>query len=466
MKRSIAMLLGLPLLVAAGCATDEEDPSSNSFGLNYELGTYVVLDGKEFTETKYFVDLDGKVSQVDALSATPTTTAAGGVCQVDPAGTQTVSAAEVTSTSKVRIAGKQTAWILAGSYGTAPGEGDVHVYGDPQNGQIFVNKPNLDIFVGTQAAAECNCRLDQYEQLTPVNLFVFEEDKDSTRKVTDTTTVKGFGTTPASKTVNTTIDDTSTAGRQRALNTFARFSLGDYIWQTTGSLAGLYSASPLAYTANMILPNAVAVGDTWIDNSGSLVGAVGIEAVEVAGKNYAALHVVERGSTDIDVTGQGLKGWCINFYEDYKYDGNVDSVSMNSEITDMCDGNGAGVFAGQGVNGKSTGWTSIRHTWYYEGLPIKIEEETVDVKVQEWGYNILNDGTLPAAPDAGAVNGQCARYYEDTPAVLPADISKYKPYAEFSVSKTTRTFVASEIRAGYSLVQEYKEAKAAAATAE
>lgn len=462
MKRSIAILLGLPLFMAVGCAEEDAETASNSYGLNYEIGTYVVLDGKEFTETKNFVDLDGKVTQVDSLSATPTTTATGGVCQIDTAGTQTVSATEVTSTSKVRIAGRQQSWILAGSYGSAPGEGDVHVYGDPQNGQIFVNKPNLDIYVGTQAAAECNCRLDQYEQLTPVNLYVFEEDKDSTSKTTDVTTTK----TPATKTVNTTIDDTSAAARRRTLGTFARFSLGDYIWQTTGSLAGLYTASPLNYNANMILPNSVAVGDTWIDNNGALVGAVGIEAVEVAGKNYAALHVVERGSTDIDLSSQGIQDWCINFYEDHKSDSGGGTVSMDSEITDMCNSTGAGVFAGQGVNGRATGWTNIRHTWYYEGLPIKIEEETVDVDVQEWGYALLNDGTLPGGIDAGNTTGQCARYYENTPTVIPADISKYKPYAEYSVSKTTRTFVASEIRAGYNLVVEYKEAKAAAAAAE
>lgn len=464
MKRSIAILLGLPLFVAAGCATTEDDTSSSSFGLNYDIGTYVVLKGSETTETTRFVDLDGVVTQVDTLSMTATTTATGGACQVDPAGTQTVSASEVTSTSKVRIAGRQQSWILPGSYGTAPGEGDVHVYGDPSQGDLYINKPSLDIFVGTQAGAECNCRLDNYEDLSEVNLFVFEEDKDSTSKVTDTVTTK----IPATKTVNLTIDETSAAARRRTLSTFARFSLGDYIWQTTGSLAGLYTSSPLNYSANMILPNAVGVGDTWIDNTGALVGAVRIEAVEVGGKNYAALHVVERGSTDIDLTAQGIKGWCINFYKDMESDSGGGSVSMNSEITDMCNGVGAAPFAGQGVNGRSTGWTNIRHTWYYEGLPIKIEEETVDVSVSEWGFATQNDPATPpvAGFDNGAAVGQCAMYYENIPAVSPADVNKYKPYAQYSVSKTKRTFIASEIRAGYTLVKEYKEAQAAAAAAE
>ena len=62
-------------------------------------------------------------------------------------------------------------------------------------------------------------------------------------------------------------------GNVRTLNTYTRFDLDNFVWQT-GFLNNLYSNAPINYGASMIVPESVKVGDTWLANDGNSDGGV------------------------------------------------------------------------------------------------------------------------------------------------------------------------------------------------
>lgn len=451
MKRVLGYML--PLLLVAAC-TEEADTITlpPSFTSGYDLGTQVVLEGQQTSTTKRFVELNGVVAQVDDIDANTVVPNTNAACQVRTDKQSTVIGESVSTVTKTRIAGHQVAWILPGSYGNPAGEGGANVWGDPSWGWIFVTEPSIDILLSVQSAGAGDTRhLTQYLRTTPVNLFVFESDSD--RDMQTDTTVSTL--TTSLKTV--VIDETTAAGQDRALSTFGRYDLQNYVWQTT-NLNGLYQGAPVNFGSTLVVPSTVEIGDTWINNAGNLMSAVGTDVIEVGDTAVRALHVVERGATDnVLQADKGVSSWCINFYSDRK-DNTTERKA--TEITDLC--NGIGAFAGRGVEGVGTGWINLRHAWYYKGLVVKEEMESADIDVIEYGYAVPNtNGTIPAGADRNNAAGQCSLYYDTTPIVTNAAISAYKPYAVYTVRTTKYVAVAKEIKHNYTIAQEYKESQVA-----
>jgi hypothetical protein len=450
MKRVLGIFLGATLALGAGCSEDDEAIKSSSFTADYDLGLYVKGAGNVTDVTKQYIALDGKITQVDNLSATATTSATSGVCEIDPDLQVTEIAQDVSTVTSVRIAGAQKAWLLPRTYNTANNQeagNGVHVWGDPSGGDLFFNEPNLDIWLNTQASAECNCKLDQYLSATPVNLHIFETERDE--KTTRVVTTKSADYNETETTINEY--DAKTIGD------YTRFVLDGYVWETgsVGIGAGnFYSANSVAYTASMILPDNVAVGDTWLGADGVLAAAVGIESLVIGGKRVRALHVVYRGSTDVTKVAQSADE-CVEVITSREEDNDgVITVAKQAALKPAC-------YTG---NNQASGWINKRHVWYYKGLPVKEETEEVTLTINRYGFVAGNDGNLPGATVAV---GDCQTYTSasdvaNSPTVTSAAdeadvLDRLQTFIEYSVTNSKTTWEATEIRDNYTIVTEFKE---------
>ena len=450
--------IALPLLLAAACTGTDNNTTatgrSKTFTAGYDMGTQVVLQGRTTQSRNQFVELDGKVTQVDDFDSTVAAVGTNAACNPDVTNkTKTVFSSEATMVTKTRIAGVQKAWMLPSNFGTAgiAGENGTNVWGDPSSGWLFLTEPSLDILLNVQnVGAGDNRHLTQYLKTIPLNLYVFENDSDSTYK--SLTTVSTVATNSL-----TTVDRKTAGGNLRTLNTYTRFDIDNFVWQT-GFLNNLYSNAPINYGASMVVPESVKVGDTWLANNGNLMSAVGVDAIDVGNATVRALHVVERGHTDVDLSATGVDGWCVNFYSNFK---DNTTEGKTTEITDNC--NGTGAFAGLGNDQVATGWVNLRHTWYYKGLPVKVAQDTVNVSVQDYGYAVPNtNGTLPGGINRYGAVGQCAFYYNSTPGnIASTQISMYKPFARYTVTTTHEEAQAIEVKNGFTIAKEYAVDKAA-----
>lgn len=457
MTKVLGLFLGLAVL-SAGCGSDKEKAAAiRSFTSSYKLGTWVVGTGAVTSTTKRYVDLGGVVTQVNDLHPTASTSATGGVCKIDADLVITESASSVSEVTKIRIAGHQKAWILPDAYKTANADSGTNVWGDPANGGLFLIEPNLDILLDYQRDSQGIQKLDQYLKTIPVDLFIFEKDSDFDSITTDTTRSKPLNIND----IDTTVDETTNSSYKQELSTFGRFLLEKYVWETN-SLGSLYS-SPygLGYSASMILPDNVKVGSTWLADNGNLMAAVGTDVLTVGKRKIRALHIVERGATDLDFSKSGVKDWCVKYYNSSD---TTDSTQKSSELTDLCDNQGGTMTNTGGDNELGTGWINQKHTWYYRGLLVKKTETRVDIQVDEFGYVTANDGIL-AAPDAGTTLGDCARYYQQAPSTTKALSTIFTPYARFTVMNSTRNWQAIEVRDDFTIAKEYKEDAIAAAKA-
>lgn len=446
MKRTLGVLMALPIALAA-CGDDDEPTVVKSFTADYDLGLAVIAEGTETTTTLFFTQIGDDVVQVDGLNATANTQPTEGavVCRIDDENTRTEIIETVSGTAKTRIAGKQRAWLLNDAFfGNAAGSGGaadnhVNVWDDPSAGHIFLTEPKLNVYLQTQAEADCNCDLQQYIEANAVDLYIFEDDFDTNVVVETFVSQAAAGETTD---VTTRAKTYTGGGNNRGIGTFARFTLHDYVWET-GALAGLYNG-PTPYGANMVVPENVAVGDTWLNNNGNLMAAVAIEPVEIGDRTVNALHVVERGATAVNAGEDGVAEWCVDYYTSREEEiSNVtDQTSLASVLTDLCAG---------ATKGNGTGWINLRHMWYYRGLPVKMEEERFDVTITAFGYSTPDtDGTL------GSGVGNC-HTQQNVNLIDEDEADNWTPYATYTVDRTVESWQAVELLDNYTIVSEYNE---------
>ena len=443
-KKKGALLLSLPLLFVVACSDDEAPvPPAPSFTSGYDLGTLVVLEGTEYTKTTTFVELNGEVTQVDGLDAEAT---ANNHCKVDDDAFQTVEEQLDTIHANFRVAGQQKAWILPDTYGTTSGENAIHVWGDPSSGQMYFSKPNLDVLLNTQSMSDRELR--SYMTPLEVNLSIFEAYGHFSSHITTTETWNDGG-----EIVNVTNEIEH--GQNSMAGQFARYVVDGYVWETN---LGPNFYSGAGFNAEMILPDSVRVGDTWINFDGDLVGAVGIDTIDVGGQSIRALHVVTRGTGGFAMQDEGVSGWCVDYYQsiDDEYDGGLDEarVGRSAALTELCD------------NG-TIGWINESHTWYYRGLPVKSKEEFTTINLVSYGYSsgATDDPTDHPAGSTGGTPGDevsCITWDLANGGVNPtgteAQMNRLRPYAIYSVTTNVFEGQATEVRTDYTLVTETSEA--------
>lgn len=465
MKRNLGILMALPLAFAA-CAEDEAAPAAKkSFTADYDLGLLVEYAENESSVTLTFTQLgDGEPVQVDGLKDTGYTSA-DEACDFHEEGMKTEVRETITRTGKNRIAGKQHVWMLLDSYtgntaGSSAAPDDmVNVTARPDAGHLFITEPNLNVYLELQGAAQCDCELDQYLEVVENDIFIFEDESDV--DVQEVTTVFRSAAGVTTDYTETFIDEVDGPNAtDLALSTYGRYLVDGYVWQT--SALGNFYNGPVVFNASLVVPDGVGVGDTWLDETGRLNAAVAEETVTVNGRNVKALVVVTRGSTDIAPGSDGVLGWCVKAHnsEEFAYDGTTDTDTTRARVylTDLCNSTG-----GAGVDQRGSGWINQTKTWYYKGLVVRQEVSTVDVVVNEFGYAITNDGTLPTPPSVGGAVNDCARYRAgaadsvQTPTTDTTEIGSYQPYAIYQVVETVTVREATNLREDYTLPVEYSE---------
>lgn len=465
MKRNLAILMALPLAFAA-CAEDKPAPQAarRSFTADYDLGLLVEYAESESSVTRTFTQLgESDPVQVDDLKSTGYT-AADEACTLHEEGRKTEVRQTITRKGKNRIAGKQHVWMLFGSYtGNSAGSSSapddmVNVTGRPDAGHLFITEPSLNVYLGLQATAQCDCELDQYLDVVENDIFIFEDESDvDLQKVTTVFRSAAGVTTDYTSTLFDEVD--GPIASDLALSTYGRYLADGYVWQA-GPLGNFYDG-PVGFSASLVVPDGVGVGDTWLDEAGRLNAAVAEEPVTINGREVKALVVVTRGSTDVAPGSDGVLGWCVKAHqsEEYAYNGTTDTDTTRARLylTDLCN------TASAGVDQRGTGWINQAKTWYYKGLVVRQEVSTVDVVVGEFGFAITNDGALPSPPTVGSAVNDCARYHAgtadsvQTPTTDTTKISRYQPYAIYQVVETVRVREATNLRENYTLPVEYAE---------
>ncbi len=439
MKRSSAFLLGLPLVFAVGCASEETEPTVRSFLTDFEPGLMVAGTGSTKAVVESYVDLGGTVTQVDGLDVLATGDTVSDTCQVRVDERQTVFDINFEFTSKTRVAGKQKAWFLPDSYDSAWADSEVNVWGDLSYGQLFLRKPNLDIWIDTQAGVDGPRALDMY--LTPyeLELALIEDERNFSIAMTETVTTD---TQTVVSNMQFYDDDYST---------HARFNAEGFVWESWDILGNndVYDDEPLEVWNNMLVPEKVKVGDTWINEDGNIVGAVAIEKIKVGDTTVDALHIVTRGTREFDTTKRGVLDSCIDFHTAQTVD-DPETKRLDAVETGKCED-------------ESAGWVNTRHEWYYKGLRVKIVEEGLNVEVEEFGYAAANDGDLPTGMSNGAAVGECALWADgDAATGTPEQLGRLQKYAVYTVEKGRFEWQATEFRTNDTLAQEYKDGLVAA----
>lgn len=451
MKSKLGILLGSALLLAAGCSEETvEAVKAANYTSDYDLGALVVSTGLVTSTTKTFVQIGDKVTQVDDLAAVATTSATSGVCQIDVDLTKTEYATTTTGISSTRIAGTQQAWIIPGTYGSSDVDGDVNMHGTPAWGEMFFSKPELDIYIDTQRRASCGAGdcLEQYIEPVEVTLNIFETDYQERTTDVSRTTATGFEG-----------DYEDHYSETRDLDFFARFNMKGYEWETW-DLDSLYS-DYIWFNADMVVPAGVKVGDAWLNDNGNLVGAVAIEKLIIGGKAIAALHIVERGSTELDLTANGVNDWCVNFFTA------TDESTTTAGVTTTYIEKRANLHHNCAYNNRSSGWINLSHRWYFKGMIVREVKETVNVNVLDYGYMVGNTGVAGDEPSGNIQSGgaftlgnagNCTVFNNDTDVTGdPDQMKRLQTYARYEVTKSSTVWQATEIRNDFTLVKEFRE---------
>lgn len=508
MKRFAYLAAGL--LAFSACAEDEEaplvqpapQPEPPSVIADYDLGIVVEVHQSVSTTTLKFTQLGATVTQIDNVAPTANTNPTAGTveCVVNDAvgvNNKTIVVNESETHSRTRVAGRQHVWLMFDSYfgnGASGGNGpddQVNAIGRPDAGHLFISEPELAIYVEVQAAAECNCELENYVEVVEADMYIIEEDSDLDEGSTTVVTMTSGGANTT--TTDRTITEVVASGNQnRVLSKSGRYERSGYVWQTN-SLSNWYNGA-FPFTASMVGPVSAQVGDSWLDESGRLNVAVAEEDLEINGTTIPTLVVVTRGSTEVQVETDGLLGWCIEEYISQNVDNPVtDEAEKGAALTDLCNDPGGPV----GLEGLGTGWVNQITTWYYKGLVVKQIEDRVDVDVQEFGFAIPNNdadffrdpaglATPPCtgtsycgggwigggAGNNGAAVGQCALYNNanaisfatpTTIATAVAAANLWKFYAIYTVSNTQIESVATDIIDDFDIADEYADEVSSAA---
>lgn len=469
MKRNFGILLALPLVFAACADDDVATTVKKSFTADYDLGLLVEYAHNESAVTLTFTQLgDADPVQVDGIEPAGYT-AADANCAVYEDGQRTETRLTGTTVGKSRIAGMQHVWMVQdtftsnSAYGSVAPDENVNITGRPDAGHLFITEPNLDIYLELQGQAQCDCELDQYVEIVENDLFIFEEEYDYDEQTITTIHSSAAGVTTDQTT--TTIDEVG-GSRDMALTTYGRYLADGYVWQTS-ALGNFYNGA-VPFTASLVVPDDVQVGDTWLDEAGRLNAAVATETLTIDGRSISALVVVTRGSTDLAPGNDGVLGWCVQTHngQEFAYDGttDADTTRLRAYLTDLCDNTGGTA----GVDQRGTGWINQTKTWYYKGLIVRQEISRVDVVVQEFGFAVTNDGSNfflapPGAPDAGFGINDCARYRDNgfaarnAPTTDTTALARFQPYAIYTVTETREVGEATALRDDYTLPVEYQE---------
>ncbi|RMF15731.1 MAG: hypothetical protein D6761_07415 [Candidatus Dadabacteria bacterium] len=220
------------------------------------------------------------------------------------------------------------------------------------------------------------------------------------------------------------------------------------------SVASVQNEVLSANGRQLLVPEDVQIGDTWVSPNNTFMIALTNEAVSVNGpdgttKTVDALLVVERSTQNDPLQASNAVSQCVNFFQSANNDypdadtTHADSVKLDAQFTGPCIG------GGQVGNG---GYTNVAWYWYYKGLVVKMTKSSTTVRVYGVGY-------------AHQTTNTCTKITLPVSAVPVTETSDYKPYVEFEVTTNMETFTATMIDDNASLLQDYLDQQAASESA-
>ena len=479
MKKQLGYVALATLAFGLSACEGTDDIGGETFEARTDLfteGTLIEFTTRATSVTSYYMQHDAEVKNIKGFGNV-TTDIANGFDACGEVG-NVLETNKYEGTGTYHIVGKQTAYItpaansaeIASDYSAGHDSDDVLTYRD---GWLDIVNPTIN--PQYYQNLECNCFADPIKN---AEIELYYSEYNSQVSATYDLLYKS-AINPATGNSQSIVEfhdytDPSAAPEiSNDLHLFGWYGLEGYLWEiellSDNSLTPTSSGGfpmQLAGNVNQMLPEDAQVGDSWFSTQSNSFGRnmytqgylysvvaekeLTVKDADGEDRTITALHVVRRGADQEDLLDDKIIGTTC-FGEETVSEGNNVTTKAFFEY-DKC---------------RETSWVNEGHYWYYNNVLVKrIEDKTtINVNGLRSGYReVPNTSVLSNTLSCDEDNTGGDGYFDiiTSKDVNDTLLAGYKPYVEYTVTRSQSEWVATLVRDDATLANLYEEENAPA----